>query len=151
MASEESGKPRSRAWIVVLCAVLLVFIIPLVLLYQRVRDVDDVTRDWVVRALSERFESRVELESIHVTAFPEMSVTGEKLAIYYHNRTDVPPMIQIQQFTFHLGFISSFESLAAYSGRAPQIIPYGDQCSTVRAPLRAGAARQLQKNRFQLR
>src|SRR6202166_1285387 len=104
MASEESGKPRSRAWIVVLCIVLLV-LIPAALLYQRVRDVDDVTRDWVVRALSERFESRVELESIHVTAFPEMSATGEKLAIYYHNRTDVPPLIQIQQFTFHLGFM----------------------------------------------
>ncbi len=105
MASEESGKPRSRAWIVVLCIVLLVFIIPAAVLYLRLRDVDDVTRDWVVRALSERFESRVELESIHVTAFPEMSATGEKLAIYYHNRTDVPPMIQIQQFTFHLGFM----------------------------------------------
>jgi AsmA-like C-terminal region len=105
MAFEESGKPRSRAWIVVLCVVLLFFVIPAALLYQRMRDVDDVTRDWVVRALSERFESRVELESIHVTAFPEMSVTGEKLAIYYHNRTDVPPMIQIQQFTFHLGFM----------------------------------------------
>ena len=92
MASEEIQKPRSRAWIVVLCIVLLVFIIPAAVLYQRMQDVDDVTRDWVVRALSERFASRVELESIHVTAFPEMSATGEKLAIYYHNRTDVPPM-----------------------------------------------------------
>src|ERR1700719_4568122 len=105
MASEEMRKPRSRAWIVVLCIVLLVFIIPAAVLYQRMRDVDDVTRDWVVRALSERFASRVELESIHVTAFPEMSATGEKLAIYYHNRSDVPPLIQIQQFTFHLGFM----------------------------------------------
>src|SRR6202049_4566622 len=105
MASEESEKPRSRAWIVVLCVVLVLFIIPAALLYQRVRDVDDVTRDWVVRALSERFESRVELGSIHVTAFPERSASGEKLAIYYHNQTDVPPMIQIQQFTFHLEFM----------------------------------------------
>ena len=105
MASEESGKPRSRAWIVVLCVVLVVFIIPAALLYRQARDVDDVTRDWVVRALSERFASRVDLESIHVTAFPEMSATGENLAIYYHNRTDVPPMIQIRQFTFHLGFM----------------------------------------------
>jgi AsmA-like protein len=105
MASEESEKPRSRAWIVVLCVVLLLFVIPAALLYQRMRDVDDLTRDWVVRSLSERFESRVELESIHVTAFPEMSATGENLTIYYHNRTDVPPMIRIQQFTFHLGFM----------------------------------------------
>src|SRR6202162_5939499 len=106
MASEESGKPRSRAWIVVLCVVLVVFIIPAALIYERIQDVDDITRDWVVRALSERFASRVELESIHGTAFPGMSATGEKLAIYYHNRTDVPPMIQIQQFTFHLGLIA---------------------------------------------
>jgi AsmA-like C-terminal region len=105
MASEESGTPRSRVWIVALCVVLAVLIIPAAYLYQRARDVDDVTRDWVVRALSERFASHVELESMHVTAFPEMSATGEKLAIYYHNRTDVPPMIQIQQFTFHLGFM----------------------------------------------
>src|SRR6202790_395482 len=105
MASEESGKLRSRAWILVLGVVLLVFTIPGALLYQRARNVDDLTRDWVVRALSERFESRVELESIHVTAFPEMSATGENLAIYYHSRTDVPPMIQIRQFTFHLGFL----------------------------------------------
>src|SRR6202011_3210850 len=105
MASEESGKPRARGWIVVLGTVLLIFIIPAALIYQRARDVDDVTRDWVVRALSERFESRVELESIHVTAFPEMSATGEKLAIYFHNRTDVPPLIEIRQFTFHLGFM----------------------------------------------
>jgi hypothetical protein len=105
MASEESGKPRLRAWIVVLCVVLVVFIIPAALIYERIRDVDDITRDWVVRTLSERFASRVELESIHVTAFPEMSATGEKLAIYYHNRTDVPPLMQIQQFTFRLGFM----------------------------------------------
>lgn len=105
MASDGSAKPRSRAWIVVLFIVLLVFLIPAFLIYQRARNIDDITRDWVVRALSERFASHVELESIHVTAFPEMSATGEKLAIYYHNRTDVPPMIQIQQFTFHLGFM----------------------------------------------
>jgi hypothetical protein len=105
MAANGSEKPRSRAWIVVVSIVLAVFLIPGLLIYQRLRDVDDITRDWVVRALSERFASHVELESIHVTAFPEMSATGEKLVIYYHNRTDVPPMIQIQQFTFHLGFM----------------------------------------------
>src|ERR1700730_8793210 len=105
MASEEIRKPRSRVWIAVLCIVPLAFIIPAAVLYQRMRDVGDLPRDWVVRAFSERSASRVELESIHVTAFPEMSATGHKLAIYYHNRTDVPPLIEIRQFTFHLGFM----------------------------------------------
>jgi hypothetical protein len=105
MASEAGHKPRSRTWLLVLVLVLLILVIPGAILYQRTRNIEDWTRDWVVRSLSQRFDSRVELESIHVTAFPEMSVTGENLVIYYHNRTDVSPLIRIQQFTFHLGFM----------------------------------------------
>ena len=105
MASEAVGKRRSRVWIVVGGVVLLLFLIPAAIFYQRTKDIDDLTRDWVVRSLSEHFASRVELGSIHVSAFPEMSATGENLTIYYHNRTDVPPLINIRQFTFHLGFM----------------------------------------------
>ncbi len=105
MALETGRKRNSLGWIVVGVVVLLVFIIPAVLFYQRTKDIDDWTRDWVVRSLSEHFDSRVELGSIHVSAFPEMSATGENLTVYYHNRTDVPPLIHIQQFTFHLGFM----------------------------------------------
>jgi hypothetical protein len=105
MASEAGSKRHSRVWIVVGVVVLLLFIIPAAIFYQRTKDIDDWTRDWVVRSLSEHFASRVELGSIHVSAFPEMSATGENLTIYYHNRTDVPPLIRIQQFTFHLGFM----------------------------------------------
>jgi hypothetical protein len=104
MALEEKNRKRhSRAWIYILTVVLLLILIPAVLIYQRARQIDDWTRDWVVQELTERFQSRVELESVHVTAFPEMSATGENLTIYYRNRTDVPPMLRIQQFTFHLG------------------------------------------------
>jgi hypothetical protein len=110
MASPEGNKPHSRIRFVILIALLvLLLIVPGVFLYQRVQNLDDWTRDWVVRALTERFNSRVELESIRVTAFPEVSVTGENLAIHYHNRTDVPPMIRIQQFTFHLGLLGLLE------------------------------------------
>ncbi len=105
MTSEEGRQPRSRAWIYILVFILLLFIIPAALIFKRARQADDWTRDWVVQQLTERFQSRVELESVHVTAFPEMSATGENLTIYYHHRTDVPPMIHIQQFTFHLGFM----------------------------------------------
>jgi hypothetical protein len=104
MGSQPGSNRRFRVWIVV-AVVFLLFIIPAAIFYQRTKDIDDWTRDWVVRSLSERFASRVELGSIHVSAFPEMSATGENLTIYYHNRTDVPPLIRIRQFTFHLGFM----------------------------------------------
>jgi hypothetical protein len=105
MVPQAGSKRRSRVWIVVVVVVLLLFLIPAAIVYQRTKDIDDWTRDWVVRSLSERFASRVELGSIHVSAFPEMSATGENLTVYYHNRADVPPMIKIRQFKFHLGFM----------------------------------------------
>jgi len=105
MASEALNKPRSRKWLLIPIVFLVILIIPAVMVYQRTRDIDDWTRDWVIRSLAQHFNSRVELGSIHVTAFPEMSATGENLVVYYQNRTDVPPLIRIQQFTFHLGFM----------------------------------------------
>ena len=116
MASDGSSKPRSRVlrWVAVI--LLAVIAIPTALIYQRTRDLDDWVRDWVVRALTERFNSRVELESIHVSAFPELSVTGDNLTIAYHNRSDVPPMFQIKQFTFHLGVLGIFEVPRRISG-----------------------------------
>jgi hypothetical protein len=105
MPSPVVNRPRPRKWLVIVGAIFLSLLVVFAFLYRRSRDLDDWTRDWVVRALAERFASRVELESIHVSAFPEMAVTGENLAIHYHNRSDVPPLIHIQQFTFHLGFM----------------------------------------------
>jgi hypothetical protein len=107
MASETGGKRKKRSylWLIIPGLIILALIIPAVIVYQRTRNIDDWTRDWVVRALSQHFNSRVELASLHVTAFPEMSVTGENLVVYYQHRSDVPPLIRIQQFTFHLGFM----------------------------------------------
>jgi hypothetical protein len=105
MPSPAVNRPVPRKWLFIIGAIFLALLVVSAFLYRRSRDLDDWARDWVVRALSERFASRVELESIHVSAFPEMAVTGENLAIHYHNRNDVPPLIHIQRFTFHLGFM----------------------------------------------
>jgi AsmA-like C-terminal region len=105
MPSAEVHRPRPRKWPFVVGVTFLVLLVGAAFLYRRAEDLDDWARDWVVRALAERFASRVELESIHVTTFPEMSVTGTNLAIHYHDRGDVPPLIHIEQFTFHLGFM----------------------------------------------
>ncbi|MEQ1473368.1 MAG: hypothetical protein ABLQ96_06090, partial [Candidatus Acidiferrum sp.] len=90
MASAEIKNSRPRKWPFVLGVIFLALLVGAAFVYRRAQDLDEWARDWVVRALSERFDSRVELESIHVTAFPEMSVTGNNLAIHYHNRMDVP-------------------------------------------------------------
>jgi hypothetical protein len=101
---EESHK-SFRLWPYVLgillglCAGLVPFI------FLGARHIDDRTRDWVIRELSARFDSQVELQSLHVETTPRMQVSGEGLTLRYRNRTDVPPLIQIARFSFNLGFL----------------------------------------------
>jgi len=82
-----------------LCAGLVLFI------YLGARNIDDRTREWVVRELSVRFNSDVDLQSLHVATTPRMQVTGEGLTLRYRNRPDVPPLIQIARFSFNLGVL----------------------------------------------
>jgi hypothetical protein len=97
--------PGSRRWpyfagtaIGLLAGLILV-------VFLRTRNIDDRTREWVVRELRSRFDSEVELQDLHVQLYPRMGVTGGGLAIRYHNRTDLPPMFQIERFSFNLGVL----------------------------------------------
>src|SRR5258708_21221735 len=64
------------------------------------RHIDDRTREWVIRELSTRFDSDVELQSLHVETTPRMQVTAEGLTLRYRHRTAVPPFAQIARFPF---------------------------------------------------
>jgi hypothetical protein len=74
-------------------------------IYLGARHIDDRTREWVVRELSARFDGDVELRSLHVETTPRMQVTGEGLTLRYRHRTDVPPLIQVERFSFNLGVL----------------------------------------------
>ena len=82
-----------------LCVGLVLFI------FLGARNIDDRTRQWVITELSTRFDSNVELQSLHVETTPRMQVTGEGLTLRYRNRADVPPLIQIARFSFNLGVL----------------------------------------------
>jgi AsmA-like C-terminal region len=102
------GEKRSSAgkWLL-LISVLALFAIVGGTLFWRSRHIDQFTREWVVRSLSERFATDVELEALHVTAYPEMTVQGRGLTIHHRERKDIP-FIHIDAFTFHLGTIGIF-------------------------------------------
>ena len=72
--------------------------------FFRARNIDERTREWVVGGLRQRFNSEVELESLHVNVWPNMGVTGQQLSLRYHNRSDLPPLIHVERFSFNLGF-----------------------------------------------
>jgi hypothetical protein len=77
----------------------------ILVVFLRARNIDDRTREWVVRELRSRFDGEVELQDLHVHVYPRMGVSGEGLAIRYHNRTDLPPMFRIERFSFNLGVL----------------------------------------------
>ncbi len=80
-----------------------------------IRRADPILRARVVETLSARFKSKVELDSFHVSAFPDLEVHGSGLRIY--GKTDpnphqpgIQPIIGVGDFRFHVDFWDFFYS-----------------------------------------
>jgi hypothetical protein len=99
----------SRRCFLILGAILVALLAAAGVIAWRVRHVNEFTRRWMVRELAQRFASNVSLEKVKVGAFPELVVTGENLDIQYRNRADLPPLIHVDKFVFHLGLLGLFE------------------------------------------
>lgn len=99
-----------RRWPVVLLILLLVLGAFFSWVYYRSRGIEERTRTWIEAELSRRFKSTVELQSLRVQVFPIFAVKGGGLVIHYHNRFDVPPLIQIKEFSFNLGLIGALRA-----------------------------------------
>lgn len=59
--------------------------------------INPTARDTVVRALEQKMQSDVELESAEVSFMPGASAVLRKLKLRHHGRTDVPPFIEIDE------------------------------------------------------
>jgi len=53
--------------------------------------------------LEDKFHSDVEITDFHVSLFPGLSIEGSGLALHKDGRTDVPPLIAIDEFSAHAG------------------------------------------------
>jgi hypothetical protein len=107
---------RRRTWPYVLGILVGVIVGVIVFVSLRIRHLEDRTRAWVVSELEERFNSQVQLDELHVNIAPVVGVTGEGLAIRYHNRSDLPPMFRVQRFSFHLGLLGIWRAPHHISG-----------------------------------
>jgi len=60
-------------------------------------------RPWLhARALAmlqNRFQGQVEIRDFHISFFPIPKVTGSGIVIRHHGRTDVPPLLEISEFS----------------------------------------------------
>lgn len=142
-------KRPSGKWLVLLSFFSIVALLSGVLLWRSLH-VDKFTRDWVVRSLSERFESEVKLAGLHVTPFPEMSVQGRDLTIYHRNRRDIP-FIHIDSFTFRLGVLGIFRVPHEIRGIGVQdmtitILPRDKSKQDTRPPARSDVSTKAEVN-----
>jgi hypothetical protein len=56
-------------------------------------------RPATIELLERRFDSKVELDALHVTFTPTLGIRGEGLTVRHQGRTDIPPLITIRAFT----------------------------------------------------
>src|SRR5277367_4750399 len=95
-----------RKWLISLVSFFLVVIVAGGIFVWRAKGMDNSIRLWVIGSLSDHFQSRVELATLRVTGFPHLGVVGEDLTIYFHDRTDVPPIVHVDKFSFELGALA---------------------------------------------
>jgi hypothetical protein len=60
-------------------------------------------RQWVVKALEERYESDIELGDLKLSLFPQIRITGSDLRFRHKGRVDVPPLAFIKRFSADIG------------------------------------------------
>ena len=74
---------RSRKWLAISAVLLAAVLASGGLLFWRAQHVANLLRPWVIRSLSEHFQSRVELSNLRVSGFPLLSVTAADLSIHF--------------------------------------------------------------------
>jgi hypothetical protein len=63
-------------------------------------------RSRLTSSLAERFDSQVDLESLHVSLFPTMRATGRGGVLRHQRRSDVPPLFTIESFTADVQYVA---------------------------------------------
>src|SRR5258705_11677357 len=56
--------------------------------------------------LRSRFDSEAEIAELQVSIWHGINVSGKGLAVHHHGRTDVPPLIEIAEFSGEMGWFA---------------------------------------------
>src|SRR5260370_23900108 len=86
-----------RRWLIGMAVAVAVFVATL---YTFTPAIKTVIRKRTEAYLKARFQSDIEFSHFDVFLFPHVRVTIDGLALRLQGRTDVPPLIQIEQVKF---------------------------------------------------
>ncbi len=136
---------RTRILVLVaLMAIVAAIIIGVALSTIPIRS--DTLKDKVIALLSDQLESEVTIESLEGRVFPRVSVSGRGVVIRHKGRTDVPPLISIDEFEIR----GSLRDLMQHPRRVGEVrlrglqvqIPPGDDTDDPAKPDKSEAQKQ---------
>lgn len=109
-------------------AITAVIIIGLLVGYLALRAYEPKLRVEIIRAIEHKFDAKAELQSLDISLFPVVRFTGKNLTLWYKGRKDIPPLIQLQEFSAHSQLRGLFQepkqiSLVDLKGLVIQIPP----------------------------
>ena len=73
--------------------------------------IEPILRDRAIAALESRFDSEVELHALRVSLVNHITLHGDGLVLRHHGRRDVPPLIEIHEFSASLNWTGLFGKL----------------------------------------
>jgi hypothetical protein len=65
-----------------------------------------IVRNRALDMLRSRFDSEAEIRELDVSVWHGISVSGKGLMVRHHGRTDVPPLLEIAEFSGHMGWLA---------------------------------------------
>ena len=82
-------------------AIAAVIIVGLLVGYLALRAFEPQLRVEIIKAIEKKFDAKAELENLEISIFPVVRFTGKNLTLWYKGRKDIPPLIQLQEFSAH--------------------------------------------------
>lgn len=95
---------RRKVWLWILGSIGGVFLLLLVVGIIYGRRLEPLARQMLVAYLAERFDSDIELQDLDLRMFPRVQVVGKGLKFRWKKRTDIPPLVELGEFSFTMNY-----------------------------------------------
>ncbi len=106
-----SSKKRGRRLLKIFLGLLLVLVAAAFIATEYVNHhAEPILRARVIRTLSERFNSQVQLGEFDVSVYKGFGVDGKNLSLRSNLDPSLPPQISVREFSFHAGLLDLFRS-----------------------------------------
>ena len=96
----------SPAWRIVLWVTASVLLLLGIGMYFMATHLKPIVRSRALDMLRSRFDSEAEIGELDVSLLHGIAVSGKALAVRHHGRTDVPPLLEIAEFSGDMGWLS---------------------------------------------